>query len=147
MEVTEPDSTGPVKALSSGCRPLPAPSHTPRTELAPGAGFHRNKSCVTSSAPWRSIIDEGARPRTLNWACQVQGRREDLQKVENRTGFGPHVSTESQGLSGLKSQIQAWAGNASPGTFLRVWSKNILEKSPEGEGGLLNMQIPRLHLS
>lgn len=85
--------------------------------------------------------------RTLGWACQVRGQPEDLEKVENRTGLGPHISPRNQGLSGMKFQIQAQVGTPCSGALLRIWSKNTLEKSPEGGGGLLIMQTPTPYLS
>lgn len=83
----------------------------------------------------------------MGWACQVRGQPEDLEKVENRTGLGPHITPRNQGLSGMRSQIQAPVGTPCPRALLRIWSKNILEKSPEGGGSLLIMQIPTPYLS
>ena len=96
LRVTEQDKTGPRKTLSRGSRPFPAPAHTPSTEPASRSRLSRNKSCITSSAPWRSIIDEGARPGALGWACRGQGRPEDSREGENRTSRGPQVPTKSR---------------------------------------------------
>lgn len=109
-----------VTALSSIACPLPAPSHNRGQNWLRGAGFHRNKSCGTSSAPWRSIIDKGARPEPWAGLAKCGGSRRTWQKVENRTGFGPHISTRNQGLPRTMFQTQAHAGNLPPGPFLSL---------------------------
>lgn len=135
LEVAEQDEPGPVTALSSISCPLPIPSHNQGQNWLWGAGFHRNKSCVTSSAPWGSIIDKGARPEPWAGPAKCGGSRRTWQKVENRTGLGPHIFTRNR-------VFQNWCPKSRPRLGTRplghswVWSKNILKKIPGGWGSL-----------